>query len=139
MRCYVKLKCKQVHQRWKLSYLTGLGGHSWAIQELAVQQLCVEEPQVEGPLCLLCWQYLNIAIVDELQHGTEEARHLSLAGLLCNNLEAHRLSLSRVIPTHTLQFGLFPTMAARKKYAKLVSLALLISKIKFVTVGNPWL
>ena len=77
-------------------YLSGLGGHGWAIKELAVIQLCINEPQLEGLLSLLCWQYLNVAVIYELQHGTEETSHLSLACLLCDNLKAHGLSLSQV-------------------------------------------
>lgn len=74
-----------------------MGGHSWAIKKLAVQQLRSHEPQLEGLLCLLCWQDLNVAVVDELQHGAEEAAHLGLACLLGNHLETHWLRLPQVI------------------------------------------
>ena len=77
-------------------YLAGVGGHSWSVKELAMQQLGGYEPQLEGLLCLLCRQDLNVAVVDELQHGTEEAAHLSLACRLCHNLEPHRLRLPHI-------------------------------------------
>lgn len=77
-------------------YLAGVGGHSWSIKKLAVQRLRGHQPQLEGLLCLLCWQDLNVAIVDELQHGAEKAAHLGLACLLGNHLETYRLCLPQV-------------------------------------------
>lgn len=58
-----------------------------------MQELRVDKAQLEGLLGLLPWQDLNVAIVDELQHGAEKAAHFSLACLLCNSLKAHWLRL----------------------------------------------
>ena len=67
-----------------------------------MRELSTEEAQLEGLFCLLCWQYLDVAVVDELQHGTEETAHLCLVCLLSNSLKAHCLCLPQHL-TYMLQ------------------------------------
>ncbi|KAA6428310.1 MAG: hypothetical protein FRX49_01906 [Trebouxia sp. A1-2] len=46
------------------------------------------EPKLEGLLCLT-GQDLDVAIVDELQHSTEQPAHLCLTLFTCYCFKAH--------------------------------------------------
>ena len=57
-----------------------------------MEQLCLQQPELEG-LLRGARQDLDVAVVDELQHGAEEAAHLCLTRLLGDCLKAHWLNL----------------------------------------------
>ena len=57
-----------------------------------MQQLCLQQPKLEGLLCLTR-QDLDVAIVDELQHSTEQPAHLCLTPFVRYCCKAHWFNL----------------------------------------------
>ncbi len=57
-----------------------------------MQQLCLQQAKLEGLLCL-GGQDLDVAVVDELQHSTEQPAHLCSTPFICYCFKAHRLNL----------------------------------------------
>lgn len=56
--------------------------------ELSMRPVYILQLDLERIISRLPWQDLDVAIVDELQHGTEQATDFCLAGLFCQCLKS---------------------------------------------------